>query len=225
MEAHLTEVMTLPVAENPQGGLAEEAALDLLQFLQKVDGMVLGPGLGTHPTTIACVHKLLQHTLVPVVLDADGLNSLEGALDVLRDCAAPVIMTPHPGEMARLLGRDTATVQAQRLEIAHELVRRFQGYAVLKGAHTVIYAPDGRCWINPTGNPAMATAGTGDVLAGVIGALLCQGMLPLHAAQCGVYLHGLAGDRVQDRLGQRGLIASDILEELPYTIQAVQNGQ
>jgi NAD(P)H-hydrate epimerase len=225
MEARLTEVMTLPLAEHSHGGLAEEAVPALLQFLQRVDAMVLGPGLGTHPSTVACVRKLLHHAQVPVVLDADGLNSLEGSLDVLRDCAAPVIMTPHPGEMARLLGKDTATVQTKRLEIAHEFVRRSQGYVVLKGAHTVIYAPDGRCWINPTGNPAMATAGTGDVLAGMIGALLCQSMLPLQAAQCGVYLHGLAGDRVQNRLGQCGLIASDILEELPYTIQAVQNRQ
>jgi NAD(P)H-hydrate epimerase len=137
----------------------------------------------------------------------------------LQECSLPVILTPHPGEMARLLGTDTATVQAQRLEIACDFAQRYNVYVVLKGAYTVLYAPDGRRWINPTGSPAMATAGTGDVLAGVIGAWLCQGLEPLQAAQCSVYLHGLAGDHVRDRLGYHGLIASDVLEALPYAIQ------
>jgi NAD(P)H-hydrate epimerase len=152
------------------------------------------------------------------VIDADGLNCLVEHLDVLQECSLPVILTPHPGEMARLLDTDIATVQAQRLEIACDFAQRYNVYVVLKGAYTVLYAPEGRRWINPTGNPAMATAGTGDVLAGVIGALLCQGLEPLQAAQCGIYLHGLAGDHVRDRLGYHGLIASDVLEELPYAI-------
>ena len=117
--------------------------------------------------------------------------------------------------MARLLGTDTATVQAQRLDIACDFTQRLGVYVVLKGAYTVIYAPDGQRWINPTDNPAMATAGTGDVLAGVIGALLCQGLQPLQAAQCGVYVHGLAGDCVRDRLGYHGLIASMYSKSCP----------
>jgi NAD(P)H-hydrate epimerase len=153
------------------------------------------------------------------VIDADGLNCLVEHLEVLGQCSIPIILTPHPGEMARLLGTDIATVQAHRLEIALDFAQRYSVYVVLKGAYTVLYAPDGQRWINPTGNPAMATAGTGDVLAGVIGALLCQGLAPLQAAQCGIYVHGLAGDRVQDRLGSHGLIASDLLDELPYAIQ------
>jgi NAD(P)H-hydrate epimerase len=160
-----------------------------------------------------------------VVVDADGLNCLVDHLDILRQCTVPVILTPHPGEMARLLGTDTATVQAQRLDIASHFAQRLGVYVVLKGAYTVIYTPDGQRWINPTGNPALATAGTGDVLAGSIGALLCQGLQPLPAAQCGVYVHGLAGDRVRDRLGSQGLIASDVLEELPHAIQAITRGE
>jgi NAD(P)H-hydrate epimerase len=222
MESRLTEVMTLPVAELPSVAIAAAAAPELCQFLQKADALVLGPGLGTHPETIKCVHSVLQHTRVPVVLDADGSNSLVGHLDVLQRCPGPVILTPHPGEMARLLGTSTQAVQTQRLEIAQAFVERYHVYLVLKGARTVIYAPDGQRWINPTGNAALATAGTGDVLAGIIGALLCQGLKPLQAAQGGVFLHGLAGDRVRDRLGQHGLIASDVLEELPYTMRAVQ---
>jgi ADP-dependent NAD(P)H-hydrate dehydratase / NAD(P)H-hydrate epimerase len=219
MASRLTEVMTLPVAESTTGGIAEAAIPVLCQFLQRASALVLGPGLGTDPATAACVHTLLRRTLVPVVIDADGLNCLVEHLDVLQDCSLPVILTPHPGEMARLLETDTTTVQAQRLEIACDFAQRYSVYVVLKGAYTVLYAPDGRRWINPTGNPAMATAGTGDVLAGVIGALLCQGLGPLQAAQCGIYLHGLAGDHVRDRLGYHGLIASDVLEELPYAIQ------
>ena len=219
MASRLTEVMTLPVAENATGGIAEAAIPKLCQFLQRVRALVLGPGLGTDPAAAACVLALLRRTPVPVVIDADGLNCLVEHLEVLGECSQPLILTPHPGEMARLLETDTVTVQARRLEIACDFAQRYNVYVVLKGAYTVLYAPDGRRWINPTGNPAMATAGTGDVLAGVIGALLCQGLEPLQAAQCGIYLHGLAGDHVRDRLGYYGLIASDVLEELPYAIQ------
>ena len=225
MASHLTEVMTLPVAETTAGSIAEAAGPTLWQFLHRANALVLGPGLGTQPETVTCVHTLLRQSRVPVVIDADGLNSLVDHLDVLQSCAVPAILTPHPGEIARLLGTDTATVQGQRLDIARDFARRYNIYVVLKGAYTVIYAPDGRRWVNPTGNPAMATAGTGDVLAGVIGALLCQGLEPLQAAQCGVYLHGLAGDRVRDRLGYHGLIASDVLEELPYAIQDTIKGE
>jgi ADP-dependent NAD(P)H-hydrate dehydratase / NAD(P)H-hydrate epimerase len=221
MASRLTEVMTLPIAENTTGGIAAAAVPTLCQFLQRARALVLGPGLGTDPSTVTCVHSLLRRTPIPVVIDADGLNCLVEHLDVLQECSVPVILTPHPGEMARLLGTDTATVQAQRLEIACDFAQRYNVYVVLKGAYTVLYAPDGRRWINPTGNPAMATAGTGDVLAGVIGAWLCQGLGPLAAAQCGIYLHGLAGDHVRDRLGYHGLIASDILAELPYAIQDI----
>jgi hydroxyethylthiazole kinase-like uncharacterized protein yjeF len=225
MASHLTEVMTLPVAETTAGSIADTAVPTLGQFLHRASALVLGPGLGTQPETVTCVHTLLRQVRVPVVIDADGLNCLVNHLDVLQSCAIPVILTPHPGEIARLLGIDTATVQGQRLDIARDFARRYNVYVVLKGAYTVIYAPDGQRWVNPTGNPAMATAGTGDVLAGVIGALLCQGLKPLQAAQCGVYLHGLAGDRVRDRLGYHGLIASDVLEELPYAIQDTIKGE
>ena len=222
MASRLTEVMTLPVTENATGAISEAAMAALGQFLQRAHALVLGPGVGTHPETMRCVHALVRNASIPMVIDADGLNCLVGHLDILQQCAAPVILTPHPGEMARLLETDTATVQAQRLDIACHWAQRLGVYVVLKGAYTVIYAPDGQRWVNPTGNAAMATAGTGDVLAGIIGALLCQGLNPLQATQCGVYLHGLAGDRVRDRLGAQGLIASDILEEFPYTMHTMR---
>lgn len=222
MESQITEVMTLPVAENVAGALTSAALPDLTAFLSKANALVLGPGLGTHTETVTCVHTLLQRTTVPVVLDADGLNSIADNPAVLKTCQAPVIMTPHPGELSRLLGVPTAAVQSQRLNIAQDFARDYGVYVVLKGAGTVIYAPDGHRWINPTGNAAMATAGTGDVLAGLIGALLCQNLTPLQAAQCGVYLHGLAGDRVRDRLGDSGLIASDLIGEIPHAAQTLR---
>ncbi|MGQ4807079.1 Bifunctional NAD(P)H-hydrate repair enzyme Nnr [Candidatus Entotheonellaceae bacterium PAL068K] len=222
VEACLTEVMTLPLPEYPPGAMAQAAVPELGQFLQQSSALVLGPGLGTRPETVAGVHALLRYATVPVVLDADGLNSLVGHLDILQHCRGSVILTPHPGEMARLVGTSTQAVQQQRLEVARSLAEQYRVHVVLKGAGTVIYAPNGQRWINPTGNAAMATAGTGDVLAGIIGALLCQGLDALRAAQCGVFLHGLAGDRVRDRVGQHGLIASDILEELPYVRRTVQ---
>lgn len=224
MEAQLMEVMTLPVAETPTVGMGAAAIPDLCKFLQNTSALVLGPGLGTHPETAACVHALLRHAHVPVILDADGLNNIVGHLELLRACAAPLIMTPHPGEMARLLGLSTAAVQAQRLTIARDFARDHQVYVVLKGAGTVIYTPEGYRYLNPTGNAAMATAGTGDVLAGLLGALVAQGITPLEAVQCGVYLHGLAGDRVRDCLGATGLIASDIIAALPPTMDAVRRG-
>jgi NAD(P)H-hydrate epimerase len=222
MESQVTEVMTLPVAEDVAGTLTSAALPELTAFLSKASALVLGPGLGTHAATVTCVHALLQRTTVPVVLDADGLNCVAADSEVLKTCRAPVIMTPHPGELSRLLGVTTTAVQSQRLDIAQDFARDYGVYVVLKGAGTVIYAPDGRRWINPTGNAAMATAGTGDVLAGLIGALLCQNLTPLQAAQCGVYLHGLAGDRVRDRLGNSGLIASDLIGEIPHAAQALR---
>ena len=222
MESRLLEVMTLPVAESREGAIAPAALPDLQAFLEKARALVLGPGLGVDPGTVECVNTLLKQSRVPVVLDADGINCIATHPDILRACAAPVILTPHPGELSRLLGVSIADIQSRRLDIALDFVREHSVYVVLKGAGTVIYAPDGQRWINSTGNPAMATAGTGDVLAGLIGALLCQGLEPVQAAQCGVYIHGLAGDRVRDHQGASGLMASDLIQVLPDTFDTLR---
>lgn len=224
MEAQLTEVMTLPVAECSDGAMAASALDTMHAFLPNASALVIGPGLGVHAETMELVHSLLQRAAVPTVLDADGLNLVAAHPQVLQHCQAPLILTPHPGELGRLLNCSTADIQADRLEVALDFVRKTHVHLILKGAHTVIYAPDGKRWINCTGNAAMATAGTGDVLAGLTGALLGQGLSPLQAAQCGVYLHGLAGDRVRERLGATGLIATDLINELPHTLQMVRQG-
>ena len=148
------------------------------------------------------------------MIDADGLNALAGRLGVFKGARGPLVLTPHPGEMARLAGRSTAQVQADRLGVAREMASMAGAVVVLKGARTVVACPDGRVWINPTGNPGMATGGTGDVLAGLCGALLAQGLSAEDAALVAVHAHGLAGDRAARRTGQLGLIASDLLAAL-----------
>ena len=224
MEAQLTEVMTLPVAESPAGCMSAAAFDTIAAFLPKAGAMVLGPGLGVYPETMQLVQRLLQRTTVPVVVDADALTLVADDPQTLRACQAPLILTPHPGELGRLLQVSPADIQADRLDVALDFVRDTRVHLILKGAHTVIYAPDGHRWINCNGNAAMATAGTGDVLAGLISALLAQGLSPLQAAQSGVYLHGLAGDQVRARLGSTGLIASDLIHELPHAMHIMRQG-
>ena len=171
--------------------------------------------------TRALVAEVVRRTPAPLVLDADGLNIVAGT-GTLRERAGPTVVTPHPGEMARLLGCETAEVQADRLGAARRLARSEGVVVVLKGARTVIAAPDGGAAISPTGNPGMATGGTGDVLAGIVGALLGQGLGPFDAAVLGVFAHGAAGDRVAARRGEVGLLASDLLAELPPTLAELQ---
>ena len=186
------------------------------------DVVALGPGLGRNEALTALVTAVLAHTTAPVVLDADGLNALQGHTDRLRRRSAPLILTPHPGEFARLLGSDVAAVQARRQALAVSFAAEHRVILVLKGQHTLV--TDGRrLYTNTTGNPGMATGGTGDVLTGLIAALLGQGLQPFAAAQLGVYLHGLAGDLARDKLGEVSLIASDLLRYLPRAFRTAQH--
>jgi NAD(P)H-hydrate epimerase len=164
---------------------------------------------------------LLRNLDMPWVIDADGLNNLALELNRLRHAKIPPILTPHPGEMARLIGKDTAAVNADRVGIAHSFAVGHRCHLVLKGARTVIASADGKVFINPTGNPGMASGGMGDVLAGIITALLGQGLSAEDAMKLGVYLHGFVGDRVAAALGEIGLIASDIIDDLPAGLTAL----
>ena len=155
-----------------------------------------------------------------MVIDADGINAIAQQPDVLLEAKAPIILTPHPGEMGRLV--PNIAIQSNRIEVAQETAHRYNAFIVLKGARTIIAAPDGNVYVNPTGNPGMATAGSGDVLTGVIAGLISQNVLPVEAAKAGVFLHGLAGDIVAAEKGYYGLIAGDILEAIPYAIKHLQ---
>jgi ADP-dependent NAD(P)H-hydrate dehydratase / NAD(P)H-hydrate epimerase len=225
MEAKLTEVMTIPLPESEPGVLGGEAAKRLMEWLEGKSALILGPGLGMHSETMRCVHEVLRQVRIPTVLDADGLNALAADPDSIGDIQTPLVLTPHPGELARLRRTTTAAIQADRLAAAQETARAYKAVVVLKGAHTVIAEPEGTLYINLTGNPGMATAGSGDVLSGMIGALLGQGYTPSMAARIAVCTHGLAGDLAAMALGERSLLAGDLVETLPRAFQELMHGQ
>ncbi len=197
-----------------QGPLGEADLLDLLAALEGKQALAIGPGLWRGPETGPLLAKLLEEFEGATVLDADALNAIAGQPGTLAGARGPTVVTPHPGEAARLIGHSTAEVQADRFAAAAKLARFDPTVVVLKGAGTIVAAPDGRMSVNPTGNAGLAHGGTGDVLCGLIGGLLAQGMAPYDAARAGAYLHGWAGERVSARRGQRGLLAGEVADEL-----------
>jgi len=210
--AHAPEVMGVPLEAQGPLGMADLAPL--LEAAEGKDALVIGPGIPRGPETGKLIGELLARGEAPVVLDADALNAVATDLSVLRRAKRPVVLTPHPGEMSRLIGRSTKEVQAHRLESARNLAVSAEVTVVLKGARTLIASAGGELYVNPTGNPGMATAGSGDVLSGICGALLAQGLSMPVAIWASVYVHGLAGDLAAARRGRVGLIASDIIEGL-----------
>jgi NAD(P)H-hydrate epimerase len=215
MEAGVAEVIKLPLPED-QGVLSFDAKFPLTKRLQWAEVAAIGPGLGAEPSVLTLVKHVLSTFAKPMVLDADGLNVLsprEG--ERLREAAGPVVLTPHPGELARLMNLSIEEIKRNPIEIARQVAGDLKQTLVLKGAPTVIASPDGNVLINSTGNPGMATAGSGDVLTGIIAALLGQGLPPVQAAALGVYLHGLAGDLAALQFGVWSLVAGDILNNLP----------
>ncbi|NKB66847.1 MAG: NAD(P)H-hydrate dehydratase [Candidatus Latescibacteria bacterium] len=225
LEVKLTEVMTRPLPEiRKHRCLALRALGPVRALLDRASCAVIGPGLGRHRETAELVRRLVAGLKVPAVIDADGLNAVAADPEVLRRCAAPLVLTPHLGEFARLTGLDKKALAAAPLENARRFARQFDLTLVLKGGPTLIAWPDGRVIVNPTGNPGMATAGSGDVLSGVIAALVAQGVAVPEAACLGVYLHGLAGDLERDRKGEWGLLAGDISRAVPGAILAALGG-
>ena len=216
--SQLIEQVHAPLAETADGGVAAEAAGTARDALNAASAAVVGPGLGTDESSAAFLRALLLtepavHT--PVVLDADALNILADVYGWPAMLATSSVLTPHPGEMGRLLGRPAHEVQQDRKGVAMASAQQWGHVVVLKGAHSVIAAPDGRVALSPFANPALATAGSGDVLAGIIGGLLAQGMERYEAAVAGVYLHGAAAERWRAANGSGGMLASDLLALLP----------
>ena len=216
-QCRVTEEMVLPLPDKGNGTLDERALDTILDFTaRKADVIAIGPGIGISANTEKIVSHLVRTSAVPVVIDADGLNSLSNAAGVLKNAKSPVIITPHPGEMSRLLKIDISIqdIEKDRIQTAVTFSRQTGIYVVLKGAPTIIAAPEGTAFINTTGNPGMATAGSGDVLAGIVASLVGQGLNPLDAAVLGVYMHGLAGDEASRAKGEHSLIASDIIDHI-----------
>ncbi len=217
--ARLPEAMLLPLSENSDGLLSSSTTDEIAKF--DADCYLVGPGMGRNPETISLIHGLLKHLNKPTVLDADGLFAVCGNLWLLKNFQAPMVVTPHPGEMANLLGISPAEVQENRIEIACKFAAENDVIVVLKGAGTVVATPEGRLFINNTGNPGMATAGSGDVLSGMIASLLAQGLPPAAAAACAVWLHGRAGDIAAAASSEAGITASDIAVSIPLAYTEV----
>ncbi|HEY4643328.1 MAG TPA: NAD(P)H-hydrate dehydratase, partial [Bacteroidota bacterium] len=183
------------------------------------DVVALGPGLSRNKETRELVWKIVENVNRPILIDADGLNALSENVKILkRKKAALFILTPHAGELSRIIGLDARAIEAERVSVARTVARDFGIVLVLKGAPTVVAGPDGRVFVNPTGNPGMATAGAGDILSGIITGLWAQGLSALNAAICGVYLHGLAGDLAKNQFGEYSLVAMDIQDFFPAAV-------
>jgi NAD(P)H-hydrate epimerase len=212
------ELMTEPLPETGTGSIAM-SAIESGQFQQLVKPasvVAIGPGIGRNTETVEFVREAVRETKVPLVIDADGLNAFQGHIDLLNDSKRPLVLTPHPGEMSRLAGITIKEVQANRLEVARRFAREHHLILVLKGHRTVVALPDGTAWINPTGNPGMATGGTGDILTGITAGIIGQMQNDIaRAAVAAVYLHGSAGDIAAERMGEHSLVATDLLAALP----------
>ena len=220
LESLLIETMTIPLPDQNTGLLLEEAFDTIVRAAEGKQALALGPGLGTASHTRNLVSRIIREIDLPIVIDADGLNNLAGHMGCLNGRKKATVLTPHPGEMARLTGLDTVRIQQDRLTAACNLAQDTGTHVVLKGARTVVAVPDGRTWINPTGNPGMAAGGMGDVLTGVIAGLLTQGCPASEACRAGVYLHGLAADILSEKTAW-GYLATDVMQTVPQAIQRI----
>jgi NAD(P)H-hydrate epimerase len=222
MERKLTEVMTLPLPETKEASLSVRALTKIKNFLHKADAIAIGPGLSQNVSTKQLVKRLVRVLRRPFVLDANGINAFADNAPLLKRIRNPLsVITPHPGELARLLQTKVRDIQKNRIVIARRLAKEYNKVFVLKGHRTVVSSPGGRHYINTTGNPGMASGGTGDVLTGIIASLLGQGIDPFQAASIGAYVHGLAGDLARRERGEISLRATDLLHKLPEAFKRI----
>jgi NAD(P)H-hydrate epimerase len=217
-----TEVIVGPVPEISPGVVGHASLSGILRGFAGADAGVIGPGLGRDPSTRRLIEDLVPRVAAPLVLDADALNLLSEHRTILPRLSPQIVLTPHPAEFARLSGLETSAVQQDRRGIASRFAKVWNKVVVLKGAGTVIAAPDGRVTLNPIATPALASGGTGDVLAGVIAGLMGQKLPPFEAAVTGVHLHSLAGLDLEASMGQAGVLASDLLPQLPRVMERLR---
>lgn len=222
LEIKLTEAMSIPLCDYGDGTLDASAAERILEFSSTCDCVAIGPGLSKTESTTQVVSEVLCKLECPCIVDADGLNCLSQDLGILKQCKAQLILTPHPGEMSRLIGLSISQIQEDRLSISREFAEENNVILVLKGARTVVASPDGLAYINPTGTPGMATGGSGDVLTGVLAGLIAQGIDPFMAAVTGVYMCGTAGEVAVKEKGECGLIAGDIVRKIPSVVKGLR---
>jgi NAD(P)H-hydrate epimerase len=219
----MMELMTEALPETPQKTISEAALPMVLDLLKGKDAVLIGPGISAHPSTAKLVVSLMPKIKVPAVIDADGLNILAENPAALKSFSCPAVLTPHPGEFARLIRRSNKDVLDNRLALAAEFADKYKVFLVLKGYRTLVATPQGKIFINPTGNPGMATGGSGDVLSGMIASLIIQEKNILGATAAAVYLHGLSGDIGAKRIGERPLIAGDLIKYLPQALKEMES--
>lgn len=220
LESQTIEAMTLPLPDDGKGALTEAAFDGVARAWEGKRCVAVGPGMGAAPQTRALVHRIIRTCPLPLVIDADGLNHLAGHLFLLTERKAPTVLTPHPGEMARLLQRTVPDIQKNRVAAVRDLAQPYGVVVILKGARTLVGEPGGRVWINPTGNAGMASGGMGDVLTGAVAGLLAQGSSATDAALAAVFLHGLAADILAGRT-PCGYLATEVMHALPQAIRRV----
>jgi NAD(P)H-hydrate epimerase len=225
LEEKLTEVMTEPLPETREKTLALSAQQRIFELCSRKTALAIGPGLSLNSETIRLVQQLVRKSPLPAVLDADALSALAAKMETLRKSRKALVLTPHPGEMARLAETSIEEVQKNRIEMARGFAKEYEVILVLKGNRSLIASPEGEVFINPTGNPGMASGGMGDVLTGMIAGFLAQGLPPLEAAKLGVYLHGLTGDYAAFLKGERGIAATDVVELTPKVLNALASGR
>jgi NAD(P)H-hydrate epimerase len=218
LEAKTSEAMTEPLPEEAGGFLGALALPRITELLQGKSAVAIGPGLGDHKQAAVLMNWLVEASPAPLVIDADGLNLLARTMGALGRLKVPAVLTPHPGEMARLAARTIQQIQPDRIGSARDFARQNNVIVVLKGSRTVIAAPDGSICVNPTGNPGMASGGMGDALTGLITGLIAQGLEPLKASLLAVYVHGMIGDSIARERGALGILASDIIERIPAAL-------
>ena len=219
----VVEATGMPLPDvGKKGALALRGLGQVREAIKEHDAVIIGPGLGQHHETVELVRRLMVSIDKPAIVDADGVNALAGHADLLLETKAPTVLTPHQGEFKRLSGVSAPEDIHERIKVAREFSTKYKVILVLKGSPTIIADEDGGCWVNQTGNDGMATGGSGDVLSGLIGSFMAQGMEPLDAALCGVYAHGLAGDIAASELTERSVIAGDMVEYLPKVFEFLE---
>jgi len=223
LESQMLEAMTEPLPESQYGIIGNSAFDAVCKLMSGKKCLAIGPGIGQADETKELIHRIVCESDIPTVIDADGLNNLADRVQILNKAKAPIILTPHPGEMARLIGADVHHVQQDRVACAREFAAEYNVHLVLKGARTVIAHPDGRIHLNPTGNSGMASGGMGDVLTGLIAGLITQGVPADTAAQAGTYIHGAAADSLAETMGPYGYLAGDVIQAIPQEIKKMFN--
>ncbi|MBW1678744.1 MAG: NAD(P)H-hydrate dehydratase [Deltaproteobacteria bacterium] len=223
MENKLTEVMTEPLPETSSQTLSIKSWGKVKELMEGKKAIAVGPGISTHPETIEVVSHIVRNSSVPLIIDADGINALSEKQDLLKEATSPLVLTPHIGEMARLLQSSVQRIQEDRVGVAKKFAQENGVCLVLKGARTIIAEPQGSVYINPTGNPGLASGGTGDVLTGMIAGLVAQGYSVSEASRLGVYLHGYIADSLTRKIAEMGMTATDLLAKIPLTLKEVMS--